>query len=170
MEIRKTKQNEISHLMDIFAEARKTIAALGINQWQDGYPTEGVIRRDVERGESYALLLGGRVIGTFVMILTGDVTYDKIYDGEWKSGNENRCYLTIHRVAISVSSRGTGASSEIIKSAEEFARKNGKGSIRIDTHEGNAVMRRMLEKNGFTYCGIIYLESGAERVAYEKVI
>ena len=28
----------------------------------------------------------------------------------------------------------------------------------------------MLEKNGFQYCGIIYLENGDERVAYEKVI
>jgi hypothetical protein len=31
-------------------------------------------------------------------------------------------------------------------------------------------MRRMLEKNGFVYCGIIYLESGDERVAYEKIV
>ena len=31
-------------------------------------------------------------------------------------------------------------------------------------------MRRMLEKNGFVYCGIIYLESGDERVAYERIV
>lgn len=170
MEIRKAEPADLPCLADIFAEARKTIAALGINQWQNGYPTEDVIRRDVERGESYAAISDGKLIGTFAMILTGEKTYDEIYDGEWKSGNENRDYLTIHRVAISVSSRGTGASSEIIKYAEEFARKNGKVSIRIDTHEGNAVMRRMLEKNGFSLCGVIYLESGEARVAYEKII
>jgi hypothetical protein len=28
----------------------------------------------------------------------------------------------------------------------------------------------MLEKNGFSYCGVIYLADGAERVAYEKII
>jgi hypothetical protein len=28
----------------------------------------------------------------------------------------------------------------------------------------------MLEKNGFIYCGIIYLSDGQERLAYEKVL
>lgn len=28
-------------------------------------------------------------------------------------------------------------------------------------------MRKMLEKQGFVYCGVIWLESGAERVAYQ---
>jgi GNAT superfamily N-acetyltransferase len=170
MIIRKSIQNDLPALMPIFSEARKTIAALGIDQWQNGYPEESVIKNDIEKGESYCVEIAGNVVGTFVMILTGDVTYDNIYEGKWKSGNENREYLTIHRVAVSVSSRGTGVSGEIIKFAEKFAKENGKGSIRIDTHEGNAVMRRMLEKNGFSLCGVIYLESGDARVAYEKML
>ena len=45
----------------------------------------------------------------------------------------------------------------------------GYSSIKIDTHKENFVMRGLLEKNGFEYCGIILLEDGAERVAYEKL-
>ncbi len=170
MKIRKSTFSDLSRIMSIFAEARKTIAALGINQWQNGYPEEEIISSDIEKGESFSVEIGGNVEGTFVMILSGEPTYDKIYSGAWKSGNENRSYLTVHRVAISVSSRGSGISGEIIKFAEKFARENQKNSLRIDTHEGNVVMRRMLEKNGFSYCGIIYLESGEARVAYEKLI
>ncbi len=170
MEIRKSTLSDLSKLMPIFAEARKTIATLGINQWQNGYPTEDIIQNDIEKGESYSVEIAGKVVGTFVMILSGEPTYDKIYEGAWKSGNDNKDYLTIHRVAILVSSRGSGVSGEIIKRAEKFARENSKNAIRIDTHEGNVVMRRMLEKNGFFYCGIIYLESGDARVAYEKII
>jgi len=29
-------------------------------------------------------------------------------------------------------------------------------------------MRNILHKNNFTYCGIIYLENGEERLAYQK--
>ena len=170
MKIRKSSLPDLPYLMPIFEEARKTIAALGINQWQNGYPSEDVIKADIENGESYSAENYGNIIGTFAMILSGEPTYDKIYEGTWKSGNENREYLTIHRVAISVASRGTGVSSGIIKFAEDFAKGNGKNAIRIDTHEGNAVMRRMLEKHGFSYCGIIYLENGDARVAYEKEI
>ena len=104
------------------------------------------------------------------MLERGEPTYDKIYDGHWLTGDDGRDYIAIHRVAISVSSRGSGLSGKIIDFAVSFAKEKGRKSLRIDTHRGNAVMRRMLEKNGFEYCGIIYLESGDERIAYEKVL
>jgi RimJ/RimL family protein N-acetyltransferase len=43
-------------------------------------------------------------------------------------------------------------------------------NIRIDTHDDNKTMQHILLKNGFTYCGIIYLKNGDERLAYQKVI
>jgi len=43
-------------------------------------------------------------------------------------------------------------------------------SIKIDTHKKNESMKKMLSNNGFKYCGIIYLENGSERIAYEKII
>ena len=42
--------------------------------------------------------------------------------------------------------------------------------VRVDTHEGNIPMRKMLEKNGFEYCGTIHLLDGQPRVAYEKLV
>ena len=104
------------------------------------------------------------------MILDGEPTYYKIFDGNWITGNDFKNYMAIHRVAVSVSSRGKGVSTEIINYSETLARENGRSSLRIDTHEGNIVMRKMLEKHGFVYCGIIYLEDGESRVAYEKLI
>ena len=52
----------------------------------------------------------------------------------------------------------------------ELAREQGKLSLRIDTHEGNLAMRKMLAKNGFVYCGVIYLAGGDKRVAYERIL
>ena len=40
--------------------------------------------------------------------------------------------------------------------------------MKIDTHRENRVMQKLLEKNGFTYCGIIYAEDGSRRMAYQK--
>jgi GNAT superfamily N-acetyltransferase len=168
--IRKTTKEDIKEIMPIFEEARGTIAALGINQWQNGYPSEEVVLADIEKDQSYLCELDGKVRGTFAMLEDGEPTYDKIYDGHWQTGDDSRDYIAIHRVAISVSSRGSGLSGKIIGYAADFAKEKGRKSLRIDTHRGNVVMRRMLEKNGFVYCGIIYLESGDERVAYEKIV
>ena len=179
--IRKTARNDIPALMDIFDEARGTIAALGIDQWQDGYPNFSVIEEDVKKEYSHCAELisddgTSPVRATFALVADGDPCYDEIFDGKWLTdagtsalGADIR-YLAIHRVAISVACRGCGIASQIMAFAANYARSLGKKSMRIDTHEGNVVMRKMLEKQGFIHCGTIFLASGDKRVAYEKVL
>ena len=169
MLIRKSCAADLPSLMPIFEEARGTIAALGIDQWQNGYPSEQVVLADIEKGRSYLSEFDGKICGTFAMIDDGEPTYDKIYDGEWLTG-ESDSYIAIHRVAISVASRGSGLSGKIIAYAEEFAKGLGRKSLRIDTHRGNVVMRRMLEKHGFAHKGTIYLQNADPRVAYERIL
>ena len=170
MEIRKSTTCDICDLMKIFDEARGTIATLGIDQWQDGYPSHKIVLTDIELSRSYSAVIDGEICGTFVLVDDGEVTYDKIYDGHWITGDDSQSYVAIHRVAISVKNRGQGVSTSIINYAADYAKSLSRSSLRIDTHEGNKVMRRMLEKHGFTYCGIIYLENGHSRVAYEKIV
>lgn len=169
MKIRASNASDLDHLMPIFDEARRTIAVLGIDQWQNGYPSREVIEADIARQQSFCVTDGESVVATFVVLVDGEPTYDHIYEGAWITG-DSRDYLAIHRVAIAVAMRGQGIAPTIIKHVADRARKMGMRSIRIDTHRGNVVMRRMLEKNDFVYCGIIYLENGDERVAYEKIV
>ncbi len=168
--IRKTEAEDIPALTKIFAEARKTIAALGIDQWQNGYPNAAVVTEDIERSQSFVVVEDGRVIATFAMLTDGEPTYDIIFDGQWQTDGGHADYIALHRVAISVACRGRGISTKIIEYAKESARALGRRSLRIDTHEGNVVMRKMLERHGFVHCGTILLEDGAPRVAYECVL
>lgn len=68
MLIRKSTKSDITALMPIFEEARRTIAALGINQWQNGYPSEEVVLADIERDQSYLCALDGKMCATFAML------------------------------------------------------------------------------------------------------
>ena len=65
---------------------------------------------------------------------------------------------------------GLGLSSKIIKYVEELCLNKDVYSIKIDTHEENISMQKLLEKNDFKYCGIIYLADKSKRVAFEKVL
>ena len=176
MQIRLATLRDLDQLMLLFEEARGTIAALGIDQWQDGYPSRLVIEDDVMRHRSYVVECDGTgeadtagIVGTFVLVDDGEVTYNEIFGGRWMTGDGCR-YVAIHRVAVAVARRGSGISTAIMNYAADHARALGRASLRIDTHEGNVVMRRMLEKHGFTLCGEIRLLSGAPRVAYERVL
>ena len=99
----------------------------------------------------------GRVEAVFSLIYGEDPTYRKIYEGKWLN---DKPYATIHRIA----SMGhiKGVSSKCI----EFSIKK-YGNIRVDTHEDNKIMQRVLEKNGFCKCGIIYVANGTSRLAYQ---
>ena len=162
--IKPAAEADITAIMRVFDQARAAIAALGIDQWQDGYPTDAHIADDIEKAYGYVLCAEGRVQGYFAMIPDGEPTYDRIYDGAWLTDG---AYMTVHRVAMSDAMRGRGGAAEAMKYAVSRALRARLGSVRIDTHHGNVRMRKFLEKQGFLPCGTILLASGAERVAYE---
>ncbi len=173
IEIKKSTHSDTDALCRLFDEARGTIKLLKIDQWQNGYPSADVILNDIESGASYSVTSSGELCATFALIRNGEPTYDNIFDGEWLTGDSNSqspCYFALHRVAVYLKFRGLGISTAIIEYALSEARLEGKKSLRIDTHRGNTVMRRMLEKHGFIHCGTILLTNGDERVAYERPI
>ncbi len=167
MQIRKSKIEDLARLMELFAEARATIGALGIDQWQDGYPNEQVVMEDIMLGRSYCMEQDGQLWGTFVLV-PEEPCYDCITQGRWRSNEED--YIAIHRVAVAVAKRGQGLPGMMMSYAADCAVVLGRCALRIDTHRGNVVMRRMLEKQGFQHCGTIYLQNGDPRVAYERLL
>ena len=74
----------------------------------------------------------------------------------------------IHRVASSGSGKGFAAA--CFDWCREQCLASGCRNLRIDTHADNKVMQHVLEKNGFAYCGKIYLQDGAMRLAYQKCL
>ena len=84
----------------------------------------------------------------------------RIYEGE--SLNEAH-YGVVHRITSDGSIRG--AASYCLQWALEQC-----GNLKIDTHRDNIVMQHLLDKNEFKYCGVVYVEDGTERIAYQKVL
>lgn len=162
--------------MEIVADGRAAIRALGLDQWQGGYPHRGVIESDVARGESYLVEDEGVVVATAMVGFSGERDYDCIREGAWLTSctSDDPCYGVVHRVATAAESRGRGAAAFVMAGAEGLARERGAASVRVDTHPGNVPMQRLLERCGYVRCGIILIghAEGAtpERVAFEKLV
>ena len=168
MTFRKTTTEDIPELMKIIQQAKTYLKEQGVNQWQDGYPNEEAFEEDIAKGVSYVLEEGETILGTLALIFGEDPTYQKIYDGAWKT--EGIPYATIHRIAVAAEQKGKGIAGVMLAEAEKLCKGKKVHSIRIDTHRDNHSMHRFLFKSKFEPCGIIYLASGAPRVAYEKRI
>ena len=72
-------------------------------------------------------------------------------------------YGTIHRIASNGSVKGIFES--CLKYCESIV-----DNIRIDTHHNNFIMQYLIEKNGFTKCGIIFVRDGSPRIAYQRKV
>lgn len=157
--IRKATYDDVPVLMDIFRKARGIMRSSGnLHQWNDGYPSEEVVRKDIDNGHCVVLCEGGEMLATMAFIPGPDPTYAEIYDGCWLSDVP---YHVIHRIAVAES--GHNAAKALLDWG--FARAK---SIRIDTHKDNVIMHHVLSGYGFKHCGMILLANGDPREAYQK--
>ena len=157
--IRRATYDDVPVLMDVFRKARGIMRSSGnMTQWNDGYPSEAVVRKDIDNGHCVVLCEEGEVVATMAFIPGPDPTYAEIYDGGWLSDEP---YHVIHRIAVA--EPGHNAAKALLDWGFGQA-----GSIRIDTHKDNVIMHHVLSKYGFTHCGMILLANGDPREAYQK--
>lgn len=158
--IRKANISNLDEIMDIYSSAREFMKRNNSpNQWGKSYPGRELIENDINKGACYVLSEEKDIYGVFVLIFGEDQTYLNIYEGNWKSSSS---YATIHRIASNNKRSG------VFKETVSFA-KDKYDHLRIDTYIDNKVMQHCILKEGFTYQGIIKLEDGSPRLAYEWI-
>lgn len=170
MEIIQARPEHLGAMTAITDQAKTNMAAMGIDQWQAGYPDRATWEADVAEGAAYVGVEDGRVVAVFRYSDVPEASYDTLEE-EWLTAGP---YAVIHRCAVDPAERGRGLIGELFQFACDKAAAEGMASMRIDTHADNAPMGRAVEKFGFTFCGPITLADGAEagnpRIAFEKVL
>lgn len=160
MNIRKATQNDLARIMELYDIGRSFMRKHGnSSQWGGGYPPIELVSEDIEKGICHVCEVDGVIEGVFVFFVGQDPTYQEIYDGQWLREGESG---VVHRIVSTGVVRGIG--SFCMQYAYERC-----GNVKIDTHADNTVMQGMLEKNGFTRCGIIHLADGSPRIAFQKI-
>ena len=161
MNIREARTSDMAEIMMVMDAAKRIMRQSGnMHQWADSYPSEDVITTDMERGGAFVVEHDGSIAGYFAFLPSPEPTYDRIYEGQWV--DDSLPYHVIHRIASRSDVHGVfGCIMEFCLAREP--------NIRIDTHRDNRIMQHNIAKHGFTYCGIIYLASGDERLAFQKI-
>lgn len=164
--LRKSLPEDIPAIMELVGQAQEYFRSKGIDQWQNGYPNPDSIMNDIALEHGFVLEKEGIIVATAMISFDGEPTYNKI-DGAWLT---DQPYVVVHRVAVRNDLKGQNLAGEIFDHVEQMCRERGINSFRVDTHEKNLSMQRLLTKRGFRYCGIITVSYGAERFAFEKVL
>ena len=177
LDICPAREEDLPAILDILDAARGIMRASGNpTQWADGYPSEAAVRSDMAKGGGMLVTAplgeragrcreragGGRerAVGYFAFLPSPEPTYARIDGGAWL--DDRLPYHVIHRIASYPEVHG------VFDAMLRWAGRR-EGNLRIDTHRDNRIMQHLLGKHGFRYCGIIYLASGDERLAYQRL-
>lgn len=158
--IRRSTPADLEGMLELYAQARRFMAENGNpDQWGDGYPPREMLEEDIRRGHSYVCCgEDGQLLATFYFAQEEEPTYQTIVDGSWL---DDAPYGVVHRITARQGTKGV-ASYCLSWCVAQC------GNLRIDTHRKNLPMQRALERNGFAYCGVIYVRDGSERIAFQK--
>jgi len=161
MYIRKTELRDLDEVCQIYRDAQEFMIANGNpDQWWNVHPPRELIVNDIHAGKSFVCVNeeSGEIAAVFYFAVETDPTYAKI-DGAWLNDEP---YGVIHRIAANKTAKGAGTFC-----MDWCYRQH--NNIRIDTHNDNEPMKGLLKKLNYSYCGIIWIENGDERVAFQKV-
>ena len=155
-------RGDLPQILKIYARARELMKESGNpTQWGDNFPPQELLEEDIDSNRLFVYVVNGQIEAVFAFILGKDPTYAVIEDGKWL--DDTLPYGTVHRLASA--GKQKGVASDVLDWCLEHCQ-----SLRADTHADNRIMQHILEKNGFTRCGVIHArDDSTPFFAYQKM-
>ena len=155
--IRPATLNDVDTLEKLYADAKLYLRSVGNNvQWTGEYPNRQSVIDDITNDRLYVCQYDDVIAGAFALCPGIEPTYNYI-EGAWKYDDE---YRTIHRVVSAHTHPRVG------RACIDWCQSNF-DNLRIDTHQCNKPMLRVIEQMGFVYSGIVYMADNTPRMAFE---
>ena len=148
-------------------QASNRMAMQGIDQWQQGEPTDAAFVEDIQLQRLYVIENEGKLDAMACLMHSPDENYAQIM-GKWHSPD---CYLAIHRLAVADHALNQGCATALMHFALDQARKEWIPAIRVDTHRDNKTAQAAFQRWGFQPAGVIRLRHTKRdpwRLAYER--
>ena len=153
-QVRPARKADLPAVMDVLEAARGIMRASGnLLQWTGGYPSEEVIRADIDRKTGFVVVDDGTVVAYFAFVPSPEPTYAVITGGAWL--DDEAPYHVIHRIGSLPDAHG------IFRAIMDWC-VGRDPNLRLDTHRDNRIMQHCILQYGF-----IFLASGDERLAYQ---
>ena len=160
MNVRKATEADLSQILAVYARARAFMSETGnASQWKNTYPPEETVLSDIRKGYLRLLEDEDGLQCVFAFLAEGDPVYDRI-EGAWLNSLP---HAAVHRVASAGKKKG------ILRECMRYCAALSP-NLKIDTHEDNKIMQHQLEKEGFSFCGTVFLANGEKRIAYQRTL
>ena len=164
MELIRATEQELEELLTFYRHVADRMEEEGLQHWHWGrYPSEEMIREDMENGDLYYMRVDGTMAAAVVLMTGQEPEYDVL---PWSCGVRPGIF---HRLAVHPSMQGAGLGGLVLDDVLQILRRSGCDCVRCDTSEKNRHAIRLYEKLGFRPCGLLHWEDSiGNNVTFDK--
>src|ERR1700727_1058676 len=164
MQIRLATKDDLPSLIALVRRVVPLMRATGNMQWDNTYPNEAVLQRDIDLNQLWVAVVANNIAGVAAVTMDQDPDYTQV---GW---NIEEPAIVVHRLAVDPAFRGQGAAGALMQKAEEVAVERGITVLRVDTNTQNEATQRLFPKLGYSLAGEISLvyRPGLRFLCYEK--
>lgn len=141
---------EADQIVHLLKDVAKWLKEKEIDQWGflAGGGEDDEIRQAISNKDTFIVKRDSKIVATFTLYETQS-SWDK---HTWGHVNDEAVYL--HRLAVSRSNMGSGLGKEVLQWLEQYLKKEGKNTLRLDCVEKNNKLNDFYRSNGFEQVGI----------------
>lgn len=149
----KIENNEVSlatledagDILELLRKVSDWLHEIGEQQWETirNQVDDGLIRKDVAKGNTYIIHRDHQVVATFSLI-PEQSDWDI-----WLWGEKTDAAVYLHKLAVHPQMIGNGFGNEILSWIEQDLLKNGKNLLRLDCISTNDNLNNFYAKNGY---------------------
>ena len=164
MEFAVAQQSDLDELLSLYRAAIAHMDAQGVFQWDDIYPAQDVLEKDISLGEMEISLQNGRIAAAFTLNSRCDEEYAL---GAWRYPDARFCVL--HRLCVHPVNQGQGVATQVMDHIERILLQRGYETVRLDAFSLNPSALRLYEKRGYKRVGEVQFRKGLFYF-YEKLL
>ncbi|MEK6958848.1 MAG: GNAT family N-acetyltransferase [archaeon] len=167
MQIRKATLADFDSFFNIILACKEDMKAKGAEQWPSHHPSKERVLDGIKKGEHFVALQNNAIVGGVRLNHTPDDQYALV-----KWGIKDEKPLIVHQLAVDPKLQGKGIAKELMAFAEEYAKKEGSKSVRLDTYSKNTPSNNFYKKLGYEFVGTIMMPQymPGKYNCYEKMI
>ena len=164
MELIRATEQDLDELLSFYRHVADNMEEKGLQQWHWGkYPSEEILREDLDKGDLYFMRTDGAVSAAVVLMAGQEPEYDPL---AWSFGIRPGIF---HRLAVHPSMQGAGLGGLVLDDVQQILRHAGCDCVRCDTSVKNIRAIHLYEKLGFRCCGTIrWADSVGDNLRFDK--
>ena len=153
--IREAKIENLDAIFSLVSRCTEHMLTQHIQQWDTLYPSDTLLKKDIEAQSLFVIEDSHRIIGIIVLNEDQEPEYSAL-NWQYTEGKA----LIIHRLCVAPDAQGKGIATQLMDFAEQYALENRYTTIRLDAFQENPVAVALYEKRGYHKAGVVRFRKG----------